>query len=150
MKLCVWGGACGWVFPLVVTPRPPRGACAVSAAGSGLGSRDAMCRLSPVPHFLSKEAPVCPSKPLVHLLQRVQLLSSLGWGRGSPGCTGRRGAMPSSRQTRLQGTRHLQFAAFLGLLTVRWLLCGFPSPGIQTVFISLHLLCCLSGPPISK
>lgn len=27
---------------------------------------------------------------------------------------------------------------------------GFPSPGIQTVFIPLSLLCCLSGPLVKK
>ena len=27
---------------------------------------------------------------------------------------------------------------------------GFPNPGIQTIFISLFLLCCLSGPLVKK
>lgn len=148
MKLCVWGGACGWVPLLVVTPRPPPGACAVSAPGRGLGSRDPVCRLSPAPHFLSKEAPVCPRELLVHLLQRVQLLSSLGWGRGSPGCTGRWGpchpaARPVSREP---GISSLQPS---GTLDCEVVLRGFPVPASEqcssprifsVVFLGLRLV----------
>lgn len=147
MKLCVWGGACGWVPLLVVTPRPPpvHVLCVHQAGVWGLVTPCADFLL--LPTFSVRRRPSAPESFWFTFCREYSCCLLWG-GEGVPWLHRSVGTVPSSRQTRLQGTRHLQFAAFWDLI-VSWVLRGFPvlastqcsSPCIfSVVFLGLRLV----------
>lgn len=130
---------------------PPAGALRLPGECTGSAWRSVWnlvtpCRFSAAPHSSVRSLTAAPGASGL-TSTRIHLSYSRG-GKGVPWLC--RWVGSKAIQPQPQRTQSLWIPSLLGVSTSGSGLHGFPSPGIQTVFIPLSLLCCLSGPLVKK